>query len=140
MSDFVLDCSVAISWLMPDEDSSFSNQTLNLLTSQQAFVPSIWPLEVGNVLLGAERNKRITIKQRCSAISIINELPITIDPHTSKYVFLETMVLAERYKLTLYDASYLELAMRMNIPIATFDKQLKQAAHKEKVIILGEKV
>jgi predicted nucleic acid-binding protein len=137
MSHFVLDCSVAISWLMPDEASANSIDTLELVAEKGAIVPSIWSLEVANVLLVAQRNKRITLEQRHSAIYTLGDLPITIDTLTSNHAFLETMELAERYNLTLYDASYLELAVRMNIPIATFDKQLNYAAKQRGVNIVN---
>ncbi len=126
LSNFVLDCSVAISWFMPDElcDSSL----LDLVAEKGAIVPSLWPLEVGNVLLIAERKKRITLEQRKKAIHTLVELPISVDMMTSDHAWLETMELAERYSLTLYDASYLELALRRSLPLATFDSSLKQAA------------
>lgn len=123
---FVLDCSVAISWLMPDESSNLS--LLDLVTEKGAVVPSLWKLEVGNVLLIAERKKRITIEQRQRALHILEELPISIDIMTSDYAWLETMEIAGKYDLTLYDASYLELALRRSLPLATFDNLLKQAA------------
>jgi predicted nucleic acid-binding protein len=136
MSGFVLDCSVAISWIMSDESSDVSLHMLELAATDGAIVPSIWPLEVGNVLLNAERNKRITLQQRRSAIFTLNELPIKIDHLTADHAFLETTSLAEEHNLTLYDASYLELAIRYGLPLGTFDKQLKLAAKQRKVILL----
>lgn len=126
LSNFVLDCSVAISWFMPDEPSDSS--LLDLITEKGAVVPSLWPLEIGNVLLIAERKKRITLEQRKKAIHALAELPISVDMMTSDHAWLETMEIAERYSLTLYDASYLELALRRSLPLATFDSSLKQAA------------
>lgn len=126
MSSFVLDCSVAVSWLMPDE--SLSLNLLDQVAEDGAIVPSLWSLEIGNVLLIAERKKRITLEQRQKAIHILTELPIVVDMMTSNHAWLETMELAERYNLTLYDASYLELSLRRSLPLATFDKALKIAA------------
>jgi predicted nucleic acid-binding protein len=111
---------------MPDE--SLDTDFLNQVTEKGAVVPSLWSLEVGNVLLIAERNKRITPDQRHKALYALKELPITVDVMTSDNAWLETMALAESYGLTLYDASYLELALRRSLPLATFDKSLKQAA------------
>ncbi len=111
---------------MPDELSDTS--LLDQVVEKGAFVPSLWSLEVGNVLLIAERNKRISSKQRHMALHTLTELPITIDTMTSHHAWLETMEVAERYGLTLYDASYLELALRRSLPLATFDKALKRAA------------
>jgi predicted nucleic acid-binding protein len=111
---------------MPDESSDTS--LLDQVVEKGALVPSLWSLEVGNVLLIAERNKRISSKQRHMVLHTLTELPITIDVMTSHHAWLETMELAERYGLTLYDASYLELALRRSLPLATFDKALKRAA------------
>jgi predicted nucleic acid-binding protein len=126
MSAFVLDCSVAVSWLMPDE--SLGLNLLDQVAEDGAIVPSLWSLEIGNVLLIAERKKRITLEQRQKALHILTELPIVVDTMTSNHAWLETMELAERYNLTLYDASYLELSLRRSLPLATFDKALKIAA------------
>ena len=130
---FVLDCSVTVSWLMPDE--SFGLNLLDQVTEHGAIVPSLWSLEVGNVLLIAERKKRITLEQRQKAIYTLAELPIVIDAMTSDHAWLETMELAARYNLTLYDASYLELSLRRSLPLATFDNSLKRAAELAGVLI-----
>ena len=130
---FVLDCSVTVSWLMPDE--SFGLNLLDQVTENGAIVPSLWSLEVGNVLLIAERKKRITLEQRQKAIHTLAELPIVIDAMTSDHAWLETMELAERYNLTLYDASYLELSLRRFFPLATFDNSLKRAAELAGVLV-----
>ena len=126
LSAFVLDCSVTISWFMPDE--SFDFNFLDQVAEEGAIVPSLWSLEIGNVLLIAERKKRITLEQRQKAIHILSELPVVVDTMTSNHAWLETMELAERHNLTLYDASYLELSLRRSLPLATFDKSLKKAA------------
>jgi len=129
LSSIVLDCSVTVSWFMIDETSTISNDILNLISKEKAIVPSIWQLEVGNVLLMCQRNKRITKEQRLNALRILNELPIIIDDLTSKYAWQDTIELAEKYSLSLYDACYLELSLRYSLPLATFDNQLKKAAN-----------
>src|SRR5436190_7040881 len=111
---------------MPDE--SFDAHSLNRVIEKGAIVPSLWSLEVGNVLLIAERNKRISLEQRHKALYTLTELPIIIDAITSLHAWLETMELAERYGLTLYDASYLEVSLRRSLTLVTFDKSLKRAA------------
>jgi len=111
---------------MPDE--SFDFNFLDRVAEEGAIVPSLWSLEIGNVLLIAERKKRITLEQRQKAIHILTELPIVVDTMTSNHAWLETMELAERYNLTLYDASYLELSLRRSLPLVTFDNSLKKAA------------
>ena len=99
------------------------------MANEGAIVPPIWQLEVGNVLLIAQRKRRITREQRLSALYALKELPITVDHNTSNYVWIQTTELAERYDLTLYDACYLELSLRYTLPLATFDNHLKQAAN-----------
>lgn len=136
MTALVLDCSVTISWLMPDEKLDNSFKILELVAKKGVIVPAIWHLEVANVLLVAQRNRRITSEQRLSSLFILSELPISIDKSTSNHAWLETMELAEKYDLSLYDASYLELAIRLSIPIATFDKQLKNAAVKREITVI----
>lgn len=118
---------------MPDESSDFF--LLDLVATKGAVVPSLWSLEIGNVLLIAERRKRITLEQRQKALHILSELPIAIDVLTPDYAWLETMELAEQYNLSLYDASYLELSLRRSLPLATFDNSLKQAAQAAGVMI-----
>lgn len=119
---------------MPDE--SFDFNFLNKVSKEGAIVPSLWSLEIGNVLLMSERKMRITLEQRQKALHILTELPIIVDTMTSNNAWLETMELAERYNLTLYDASYLELSLRRSLPLATFDKQIKKAAELSGVCII----
>lgn len=134
MTSLVLDCSVTISWFMPNEYSTLSWDILNQVANKGAIVPTLWQLEVGNVLLIAERKNRITKEQRLKAISALNDLPITINQNT--HIWLQVMELAELYKLTSYDASYLELCIRYNLPLATFDKELQTAAKIAGIILI----
>lgn len=136
MSTIVLDCSVTISWFMSNEVSKTSLSILDKVAEYGAIVPTIWPLEVSNVLLISQRNKRITKEQRHSALYALSELPINIDQFTSKHAWQETIELAERYTLSLYDACYLELSLRCTLPLATFDNHLKQAASLAGVVLL----
>jgi predicted nucleic acid-binding protein len=128
-SKIVLDCSVTISWFMDNESSDSSLKLLNRIAEVGAVVPSIWKLEVGNVLLIAQRKNCITKEQMLNALYTLNELPISIDQSTVGHAWLETIELAQNYNLTLYDASYLELSMRLTLPIATFDRELQNAAN-----------
>jgi len=129
MSPMVLDCSVTISWFIADEASKMSLNILDKVAENGAIVPTIWQLEVGNVLLVSQRKKLITKEQRHKALYVLNELPINIDQSTSKHAWQETIELAERYNLSLYDACYLELSLRCTLALATFDNHLKQAAN-----------
>jgi len=134
--DFVLDYSITMAWCFEDEISKFSDHVLDQLERSTAIVPTIWPLEVANVLLIAERNKRITPIQSSSFVDALSTLPITIDPSTTTRAMHSIYVLAGKTKLTIYDAAYLELAIREKIPLASNDKDLLRAAKKLKIIIL----
>ncbi|QWB86674.1 hypothetical protein JRD95_00728 [Rickettsia parkeri] len=102
MVSFVLDSSIALSWLMPDEVASLD--ILDKTITEGAIVPAIWGLEIGNVLLCAERAKRLTANQRYQAIYTLKDLYIKIDQITLEHIWFETMDLGVQYGLTLYDA------------------------------------
>lgn len=122
----VLDCSVAISWLLPDEacDLAFLKQ----VAEKGAVVPSIWALEVANVLEMSRRSGRLSDAQRFQALDTLKELPIKVDPETAAHAWGQSVHMASQYNLSLYDASYLELALRKALPLATLDKALHAAA------------
>ena len=96
---------------------------------RNAIVPNLWRLELGNVLVQAERHGRITAAQLTTALELVRNLPVTTDAETDGRAFREILNLARTTSLTTYDASYLELAMRHGIPLATLDKALIRAAN-----------
>lgn len=124
----VLDCSVAISWCFEDEASVETDQILEHVSEVGAVVPNLWHLEVANVLLQAEKRKRIKEKDILSRVELLSSLPINVDLETCKKVFNSVLHVALREGLTSYDASYLELAMRLNLPLATKDRALQKAS------------
>jgi predicted nucleic acid-binding protein len=132
---FVVDSSIALTWCFEDEANPVADALLAQLTDDGAFAPSLWPLEVLNVLLMAERRKRITADARRDRISFLRGLPIALDPAVQAWTI--TNHLAERHRLTLYDATYLELAQRLNLPLATLDADLRAAANASGVALLG---
>lgn len=134
MASFVLDSSVAISWVMPDEIAQLD--LLDKVIKEGAIVPTIWLLETGNVLLCAERRKRLTVAQVHEALYNLKNLPIKIDSTTLDCTWSKAIELAKSQGLTLYDASYLELALRYGLPLATSDKLLKQACIKLKITMI----
>jgi len=133
---FVIDNSVVMSWCFKDETSEYTDAVLNRLEYSTAFVPSIWPLEVGNVLLVAERNKRLRQADSIRFIALLSELPIIVEPESPDRMMNEIVSIARAYDLSTYDASYLDLAMRKGIPIATLDKGLLRAAKKSNVPVI----
>ena len=129
MSTFVLDCSVTMAWLFQDEASPNTDQLLKeLRNDSNALVPNLWRLELGNTLTQAERHGRITAAQLTTTLELVRNLPITTDAETDSRAFREILNLARTTSLTTYDASYLELAMRHGVPLATLDKALIRAA------------
>jgi predicted nucleic acid-binding protein len=130
MTAFVIDCSVAVTWCFEDEATPASDGLLDRLGEAAAAAPVIWPLELGNVLVMAERRGRIDAAQVAEFVALMRDLPVAIDQETPQRALDEVLALARTEKLTTYDASYLELAMRLGVPLATQDKELRQAAER----------
>ncbi len=128
MSSFVLDASVALSWCFADEADEAGDAVLNRLRGTRACVPGIWPLEVANVLLGAERRRRIAPSESARFLALLDALPIDVDAHTASRAPREILALARTHKLSSYDAAYLELAARGGLSLATRDVRLAAAA------------
>ncbi len=106
------------------------------LKNGQAFVPNIWHLELGNVLIQAERRERIIGTQISTRLELVSHLPIVTDTETDSRAIREILLLARTETLTTYDAAYLELAIRHGIPLATQDKALIRAAARVKMQLL----
>ena len=137
MAVCVLDASVALAWFVPDEGGGWAGSLLDCVTEDGAAVPGLWPLEVGNALLQAERRGRVTAAQRTGALGAIGGLPIEVDAETALRAWSETLGLAERFTLTLYDATYLELAQRRSLPLASLDRDLCAAGKALGLDLLG---
>lgn len=136
MSAFVLDCSAAIAFLFEDEASPAADALLDRLQEDKAAVPALWRLELGNVLAGAERAGRISEPQLTAYLEIVRELPIVTDTATDERALREVLALARKEGLTTYDAAYLELSLRLNVPLATKDVPLVSAAQRLGVDII----
>ena len=127
---FVLDCSVTMTWCFEDESTAYTEKVLASLVDHTAKVPPLWPVEVSNVLLLATRKQRISIITAGQFKNALTTLPIQVDHQATQRVFDTVFTLAQELHLTAYDATYLELAQREQIPLASLDKQLIQAAKK----------
>ena len=128
MKGFVLDCSVAATWLFPDQGTPETDALLDRLKTEGALVPGIWHLEVGNVLVRAERMKRIAKSKVAAYLHLLQRLAIVTDNETDERALRETLLLARECGLSTYDAAYLELAMRRGVQLATLDRALIRAA------------
>ncbi|MHB1326241.1 MAG: type II toxin-antitoxin system VapC family toxin [Thermoleophilia bacterium] len=124
---FVLDCSVVISWILPGEGHRRVQSLLEKLVAEGAVVPEVWALEVANTLLVACRRGRLTQADVERALRDLDALPIEVDQETHQHALKAIMALAAKYKLSSYDAAYLELARRRRLPLATLDRKLKGA-------------
>ena len=134
--NFVLDCSVTMSWCFPEEATKQTIAIRNSLACSIAYVPSIWPLEVNNILWLALKKQRISEMQTARFKYLLKSLPIQIDLKASDLYNEVIFDLSKRYQLTSYDAAYLELALREQLPLATLDKDLMKAAHSAKIHVL----
>lgn len=127
--DFVIDNSIVMAWCFEDEATEYTDAIQEMLIDHIAFVPAIWPLEVANVLLVAERKKRISKAESGRFIALLSQLPIEVGQSEPQRVFHDTLPLARQHKLSSYDASYIELAIRKGLPIASLDKAIIRAAN-----------
>lgn len=133
---FVLDNSVSMRWLLPTQrqiDQNYAEAVLQNLIKTETVVPQLWRLEVVNVILTAEKHKQLELGKAERFILRLQNLPIQIDSLTTQQAFSKTFPLARNHKLSSYDAAYLELAMRRQLPLATLDKELRKAAERAKV-------
>jgi len=137
LTRFVLDCSVTMAWCFADEATSYTNGVRDALIVTRAVVPSLWPLEVANVLLVAERRNRLEKVDSIRFLSLLQALPIAVDQGTSQRALREILDLAREQELSSYDATYLELALREGLPLATLDDRLKDAAARVDVPLVG---
>ena len=133
----VLDSSATLASVYPDEITAAIQLVMDEVVRNGAWVPAIWRLEVANALEMAVRKGRTDIAFRDATLSDLNLLRIYVDTETNGQAWGVTLRLAELHRLTLYDASYLEVAIRRNLPLATLDSELRTAAAAEKVVLLG---
>ena len=136
MSAFVIDASIALAWCFEDEASPETDLALENVRQHGAIVPGLWHLELGNVLVQAEKRSRIARADVTARLELIAALPITVDPETTIRAWRETLTLARTQGLTTYDAAYLELAIRRGIPLASKDEALLTAAKRLGVTVV----
>jgi predicted nucleic acid-binding protein len=132
----VLDASMAITWLFDDERTDAADAVLARISREGAIVPSLFRLEVGNMLRNAERRGRCDEIYVANSLNRLGRLAIAVDRETDSHAWAATMALARRYDLTLYDAAYLELALRVGGQFATCDSALIGAARRCDIEVL----
>jgi predicted nucleic acid-binding protein len=134
----VLDSSATLAWIYSDEVTEGICQLFDTVADTGALVPALWRLEVANSLTIAVRRGRIDAEFRPAAFDDLALLDITTDTHTDTHAWAETLLLADRFRLTMYDAAYLELAHRRGVPLATLDEDLSAAALALGLRVLGD--
>ena len=132
---FVLDASVTVCWALQDEQDPRADLAQARIRADEAVVPSLWWFEVRNILVVNERRKRIAEPEMAIFLRGVSRLPIRIDRDPHEGAILR---LARTYRLTVYDASYLDLALREGIPLATLDGALSAAARAERAPLLED--
>lgn len=135
---FIVDASIAMTWLFSDEATAKTAELLNRLATEAALVPAWWFVEVTNVLAMAERKGRITPAQSSAFIADLCKLDIEVDDQAPGRAFPHLLPLCRTHRLTSYDAIYLDLAVRRNLPLATLDIDLRTAAQSLGVPLLGQ--
>ena len=130
MSALVLDCSVAVAWLLEDEGSPEAEAVLDSVVASGAVAPALWWAELRNVLVMNERRGRMTVAGTTMALAEIGALDVRLDYSPESALVLR---LARDHSLTVYDSLYLELALRERRPLATLDQRLRMAAEAEGV-------
>ncbi len=132
---FVIDASVTVAWLMPDEANDVARMAFDRLLDEVAVAPTLWWYEVRNVLLMNERRGRITSQDLVELLAALAQLPIVLDQAPDEAALLS---LASTFRLTVYDAAYIELAQRQNVPLASLDRQVLIAARSSGVACIGD--
>ncbi len=133
----IVDSSAALAWIYADEMTMPISQVFDRVINGHAYVPAIWRLEVANSLQMAVRRKRIDASFRDAALTDLALLNIITDSDTDIFAWSTTLQLAKRHHLTVYDAAYLELALRLGLPLATLDQELRAAGDALGVTLLG---
>lgn len=133
---FVIDSSVALAWLLPDERASAAEPLADRLDLETPLAPALWPLEVSNALLTARRRDRLTDRDVDRLLEVFSALPVEIESMPPERSLKEIVALARQHRLTTYDAAYLELARRKGLPLATLDSRLVEACRAAGVAVL----
>lgn len=134
---FVVDASVTIAWVHPAQATAKTNELLGSVeTGAMVEAPALWPLEVANALLVLVRRRKLKDSERTSALNSLNRLSVKLDYEMATHVFTTVSELAAEHGLSVYDATYLELCLRKNLPLGCKDGPLREAAEKCGVKVL----
>lgn len=137
MDRLVIDAAMAVAWVNPGQATPQTDALLAKFgQGVAAVVPALWPVEIANALLTLERRGKLTVDERAAALEALKTLDFRIDHEMSGLAFTELSRLASELALSVYDAAYLELALRLNLPLACKDGPLRDAARKRRVLVV----
>ncbi len=125
---FVVDASVTVAWAFRETANAYATGVLQQLSRVEATAPSVWPFQVANALLIAQHKGRLTVPECEYFLGLLGQLPIHVEYEPPDHVWDQVLALAQHYHLSAYEASYLDLAMRLTLPLATQNATLRQAA------------
>lgn len=134
----VVDASTALAWGFPDEGSDYADAVLVALEGKTILVPSIWSLEIANAILVGERKARLRQPEISRFTALLQGLSVVEDVQPIADHVGNVLPLARQYSLSGYDAAYLELSLRHDVPLATLDERLGNAARRAGVAIFAE--
>ena len=137
MTAFVLDASIALAWCFADEATPAADAVLDRLAEEEAAAPALWRLEVANALAMAERRGRLSVAGLTRSVALLQKLAVALDAEGSERAFHDLLDLARSERLTVYDAAYLELALRLGVPLASKDGKMRKAAARLGLALLG---
>lgn len=137
-ASFIIDCSITMSWCFPDEATPATAAVQDRLAEETAVVPVLWFVEVANVLAIAERKGRHTPSKSAVFIAQLAAMNLEVESELGARAFEHVLPLCREHGLTAYDATYLDLAMRRSLPLATLDDDLRRAAEKAGIATLGK--
>jgi predicted nucleic acid-binding protein len=135
---FVIDSSIAVAWCFQDAATPATNHLLERMVTEAAAVPAWWYLEITNVLALAERKKRVTAAQVAQFIALIESLDLEVDDQAPGRAFAHLLPLCRSHELTSYDAVYVDLSLRRQLPLASLDDDLRAAAKALGIEVLGK--
>jgi predicted nucleic acid-binding protein len=133
----VIDASIALAWCFADEATPATDVLLDRLADEEAVAPALWRIELANALAMAERRGRLSVAGLTRSVGLLQRLAVAIDLEGSERAFRELLDLARTERLTIYDAAYLELALRLGLPLASKDARLRTAAAGLGLTVLG---
>jgi predicted nucleic acid-binding protein len=137
--DWVIDSSIALAWALPDETAKEAERFLSRISvTMVLWVPALWWYEMANALLMAQRRERLTETERIRLIELYRKLPIRTDRMLDSNIMERFQTLAIEYRLSAYDAAYLELAQRRGLGLATVDRPLRLAAQKAGIKVTSQ--